>query len=158
MISAIAEWAERNSWRCELSAKSFAIAEHPVLRAYRITDEAYIGFLSAFSRLESGDGCEWFLFPDDFAENADPSAFAWNEFERISAEAALDERGAAEVREWWSRHLPIMMSVRGGYSFYALDTDSNHIVKGIEPEFEETWEAAESFSEFMEKFISGTLE
>lgn len=155
-LSAVIEWAEKNGWRSEPLTERRDIADHPILSKYRLPI-GYIGFLNGFSRLESGDEQSWFLFPDDFRDDADPSGFAWNEFERISAEAALDDCQAAEVREWWSRHLPILMSVRGGYSFYAIETDGGRVVQGAEPEFEEAWEVAECFEDFLEKIVSGEI-
>ncbi len=157
-LNAIVEWAENNGWRSELSVKCFNIAEHPILSAYNGLDNEYIDFLNSFSRLESGDECSWFLFPDDFKENYDSNEFAWNEFQRISYESALSDIEALAVKNWWLRHLPILLSVRGGYSFYAIDIDSQHVVYGSEPEFEETSVAAECFEDFLKKIISGKID
>ncbi len=157
LTAKLASELEKKGWRIEPSAKSFNIAEHTILSRYPGLDIEYIGFLSSFSRLESGDECSWFLFPDDFKENADPNGFAWNEFEQISAEAALSDSEVAAVKEWWSCHLPVLLSVRGGYSFYAIDIGSRRVVYGTEPEFEETSVAAESFEDFLKKIISGKI-
>lgn len=136
--------------------KDVPAKKHPILSKYDIPAELW-EFWSSFSRLESADECTWFLFPDDYKEVTDPNEFAWNEFERISLEAALDDTGAAAVREWWSRHLPILMSVKGGYSFYAVDTVTKKIVHGFEPEFEEVTTAAESFTDLLDKIIKGEI-
>lgn len=158
-LSLFGEWAEKNGWRSEPPSRNFSVSEHPVLSRYQGLGEIaqYIAFLNSFSRLESKDECVWFLFPDDFKTENDTNEFAWNEFERISAEASFDDREAASVREWWSRHLPILLSVRNGYSFYAIDIDTQNIVYGFEPEFEETSIAANSFEEFLKKIISGEI-
>lgn len=157
LTAGLASELEKKGWRIEPSAKSFNIAKHPILSRYPRLDTEYIGFLNSFSRLESGDECSWFLFPDDFKDTADSNGFAWNEFERISVEAALSDSEAAAVKEWWTRHLPILLSVRGGYSFYAIDIDSRRVVYGAKPEFEETSVAAECFEDFLKKIISGKI-
>lgn len=149
------DWVEKHGWKSQ-PPKGALLAEHPILSKYALPAEL-LEFWGGFSRLESADECTWFLFPDDYKDGTDPNEFAWNEFERISLEAALDDDGAAAVREWWSRHLPILMSVKGGYSFYAIDISTEKIVRGFEPEFEEVSTAAESFADFLDKIIKGEI-
>ena len=61
---------------------------------------------------------------------------------------------------WWGEKLPIVMSVDGGYSFYAIDLSNNKgtIVKGYEPEFEEVEEVASSIEEFFELIMLNKIE
>lgn len=69
----------------------------------------------------------------------------------ISLEAAQnDSEWKTEIISWWDRYLPIVMSVQGGYSFYAIDLSDKkgRIVKGHEPEFEEVKKVADTLSDF----------
>ena len=49
--------------------------------------------------------------------------------------------------------------MRDGYSFFAIDleNDCGNIVKGEEPEFEETEIVASSFYEFLDMLINGEM-
>ncbi len=48
--------------------------------------------------------------------------------------------------------MPAVLSVRSGYEYYAIDTDSPYgaVVYGCEPEFEEAKKVSDSFIEFLE--------
>lgn len=52
--------------------------------------------------------------------------FKWYEFELISLEdAENDKKWKEEIASWRDKHLPIVMSVDEGYSFYAIDLTDN---------------------------------
>lgn len=114
----------------------------------------YLGFLSQFHSLSSEDESRWFLSLEDFAGVSD-SAFAWNEFERISVDAAIDEQEAEEIRAFWQEYLPIAMSVAGDYQFIALSRRSGAVVHGVEPEFENVTTLAPSLESLMHDMIEG---
>ena len=62
------------------------------------------------------------------------------------------------MREFWSNHLPFMMSVKGGYSYVAIVLNAENkgqIVAGAEPEYEDTVVLADSLDGFFDKYISG---
>lgn len=99
---------------------------------------------SSFSRLSSPDDTTWFLSLGDYAEPSD-DAFAWNEFETMSRDAATGPEEEAAITEFWRRHCPILLSVRGPYSYLAI-RDDGVIVHGTEPEFEDTTEVAVDLS------------
>ncbi len=99
-----------------------------------------------------GDEKLWLLTSLDFRGQSG-YAFAWNEWERLSIESAQDDaEWIANIRAFWDDHLPIALSVDGGYEYYALRSDHT-IVCGREPEFEETADFAHSFAEFLEKLV-----
>ncbi len=82
------------------------------------------------------------------------------EFEELSLEVAEgDDEWKEEIKRWWDKKLPIIISVRDGYSFFAIDleNDCGNIVKGEEPEFEETEIVASSFYEFLDMLINGEM-
>lgn len=100
-----------------------------------------------YQEVVSADETSWFLCCDDYNGTSE-SAFKWNEFENLSLEAAGDDsEWKEEIRQWWDKRLPIIISVREGYSFYAIDLEGGNgrIVRGEEPEFEEAEVVADSF-------------
>ena len=79
----------------------------------------------------------------------------------MSLEAAQgDDEWKGEIEAWWKHKLPIIMSVKNGYSFYAIDLDSetSAIIKGEEPEFEEAEIVAKDFYEFLNMLMSSKIE
>ena len=86
-------------------------------------------------------------------------AFKWNEFEELSLEVADDEEWKKDIKQWWDKKVPIIMSVKDGYTFFAIDLENNsgEIVRGEEPEFEEVEVVANSFFEFLDMVIKGEL-
>ena len=56
--------------------------------------------------------------------------------------------------------VPIVMSVDGGYSFYAIDliNEIGAIIRGYEPEFEEVEKAGNNLEEFFELIMSNSIE
>ena len=102
----------------------------------------------------------WFICEDEFNNSSDTD-FKWNEYELLSLEAAMgDDSWKSEITAWWDRHLPIVMSVDDGYSFYAIDltNDKGAIVHGCEPEFEEVEKVANTLEQFFELIMSNSLE
>lgn len=93
----------------------------------------------------------WFICENEFNNRSD-IAFKWNEYELLSLEAAMDDDSwRAEITTWWNNYMPIVMSVDGGYSFYAIDVtnDKGAIVRGYEPEFEEVEKVSNTLEEFL---------
>lgn len=105
-------------------------------------------WVSSFSSLVSPDEMVWFLSAQDYAGKSD-GAFAWNEMELISRDAAMTHEQEISVRQFWSHHLPVLLSVRDGYSYVAVRADGV-VVYGEEPEFEEVEVVAPSFASFLD--------
>ncbi|MHC4830940.1 MAG: hypothetical protein ACYTFT_11410 [Planctomycetota bacterium] len=98
--------------------------------------------------LAAPDQKSWILTRLDYSGGGD-SAFSWDEIERQSLAATGSDPGwASEVREFWDNHIPIALSVRDGYAYLAIARDGS-IVRGEEPEFEETTHIAESYEQFL---------
>lgn len=117
--------------------------------------ETLVAWMSSFSELSSPDDAVWFLGRGDY--RARPGeGFAWNAFEMISLKAADTHQEAAEVADFWSAHCPILLSVRGQYSYLAVRTDGA-IVHGEEPEFEEATVVAPSFEDLLDSIARGTV-
>jgi hypothetical protein len=54
------------------------------------------------------------------------------------------------IEEFWDHHLPLLMSLKSGYAYLAVEKDSLSIVGGVEPEWEETEVIARSLLELLE--------
>jgi hypothetical protein len=104
----------------------------------------------------TADERAWFVTEAEFAGRA-ASAFAWDAFERMSQTAALgDPAKLAAVKTFWTAHFPIMLSVKSGYAYFALERESMNVVVGEEPEFEEISVIAKTFDEFLGMLIEGS--
>ena len=63
----------------------------------------------------------------------------------------------SDIKSFWDKHLPILMSVKNGYSYVAIgigEFNNGKIFYGTEPEYEDVAIIANSFYEFKEKYIS----
>lgn len=117
--------------------------QRPVPRSLLGFPAAFGAWTVAFSRLANADDTVWFLSVEDYRGTAD-SAFAWNEFEKLSLDAAVDPEQTAAVAAFWAGHLPVLLSVGGDYEYLAIRSDGR-IVHGGGPEFEETSVVADDF-------------
>jgi hypothetical protein len=115
-------------------------------------------FLGSLSSCENDTQTAWFLCEGDYAGTSG-AAFKWDEWERMSLEAAADDSRLADaVRGFWDEHLPFLLSVRDGYAYFAVRTAGEgfgRVVAGREPEFEETSEVARTFEEFLSLLAEG---
>lgn len=111
-------------------------AEGAVPSALQTAPDTVIRWVSSFSLLSNADETEWFLSRHDYSNVAD-DAFAWNECEQLSVQAAVTDDEVVAVSLFWKRHLPLLLSVRNGYEYLAV-RDDGAVVHGSEPEFEET--------------------
>lgn len=117
----------------------------------------WVEFFNSVSTCVSPDETAWFLCMDDFNRQGD-DVFRWNEFELLSLQAAMDENDTEwqnTIKKFWDNHLPVCLSVKGGYEYYAIRISDGFIVRGHEPEFEETRDVASSFGKFMEMICAG---
>ena len=91
-------------------------------------------FVSIVKSMIRDDERAWFLCSEDYDMQGD-KAWQWNEWELLSLEAA--ENDAAwkdEIRKFWDGHLPVFLSLEGGYAYYAISIKEGSIVYGSEPE------------------------
>lgn len=150
-IRAFMAWAKEKGWDITSKSGPMLHLNSSMTSRYKELPMDYLAFLHEVERYVSPDEQTWFICEADFNGPLE-SAFKWNEFEMLSLEAAAgDSAWQSEITAWWEHHLPIVMSVKDGYSFYAIDltTDSGAIVRGFEPEFEEVDHIADSFGEFL---------
>src|SRR4051812_43261167 len=77
-------------------------------------------FFSELGHACRGDEKFWLLTALDYRGESD-SAFAWNEWEVQSIEAARgDVDWINQIHKFWDNHLPIALSVSDDYAYMAL--------------------------------------
>ena len=92
----------------------------------------------------------WLLGLPDFMGSS-AAAFKWNEWERMSLDAAEESAELiAPVKQFWDWHFPVAHSVKSGYAYFAIQKEDLSIVCGEEPEFEEPTFVASSLLELLE--------
>ncbi|MBD7911525.1 SMI1/KNR4 family protein [Clostridium cibarium] len=144
------KWAKDNNWNVIDKTEYSLMLEDKILSRYKEIPTEYLEFLKMVKQLISPSEKTRFICENEYNNKSD-IAFRWDEFEALSLEVAKDdEEWKMEITSWWNKHLPIVMSVNGGYSFYAIDlyNDKGSIVKGYEPEFEEVEKVANNIEEF----------
>lgn len=145
-------WAKRNNWSIIEKKEKNLCLETDIISRYKVIPSEYVELLKRIKQMIAPNEKAWFICEDEYNDKSE-IVFKWNEFELISLEAVKDDdEWKSEIISWWNEKLPIFLSVNDGYSFYAIDLSNNKgsIVKGYEPEFEETEEVASSFEEFLE--------
>ncbi len=148
--------AAQCGWKATLLAERKNLPAALIDR-YSCIPQEYIDFICSVEEFISADETSWLITCDGFAEE-NPEKWRYNEFELMSLDAAADdEEWRADIIAFWDVHLPVMLCVGGGYSYYAISLDDGCIVHGYEPEFEEIEIVADSFAEFMEKLLEGEL-
>lgn len=85
------------------------------------------------------------------------SAFAWNQWELDSLEAAEgDDDWIGSITAFWDDHCPLYISVDGRYAYLAIRRADGRIVGGSEPEYEETEPVADSLPEMLDRLVEPT--
>jgi hypothetical protein len=153
-------WAKDNGWNIIGKCDYQLYLDDGILARYKEIPNSYLEFLKVVKQCITPSEKTWFICEDEYNNNSD-IAFKWNEFEVLSLEVAEDdEEWKSDITMWWDKHLPIVMSVSDGYSFYAIDlsNDKGAIVQGYEPEFEEVEKIANNLEEFFQLIMSNTIQ
>ena len=141
-------------WRVEQVATTTPLPPHVVAR-YEWLPVNTRHFFEGLAEASSPDQKAWLLSASDFIGSS-ASAYAWNEWEVQSLAAAIgDQKWMERIRGFWSQHFPILMSVKSGYAFLAIERQSLGVVVGEEPEFEETSPLAGSIDECLQLMAAG---
>jgi hypothetical protein len=153
MLSEFILWLKSNNWT--VIEYDQRIGENLVNQIFptSFSDSDYFTeFVCRVKRCVNESGTVWFNCYDEFSENSD-IAFKWNEFELLSLESSEDDELLKQtIYKFWRCNLPIIMSVKNGYEYYAIRNDGM-VVSGVEPEFEETRQISESFEKFTEMLV-----
>ncbi|MDE5556689.1 MAG: hypothetical protein K2J32_03175 [Ruminococcus sp.] len=142
-----------DGWTFEPQYRNVDLSEYPILS--KCSDNAFCMFLNYVKKAETADSSAWFLCASDYENINDTDGFSWNEFEKISLASAESDDEKENIKKWWEHHLPVAMSVKGEYTFLAIDIDTGNIVQGYEPDFEDTETVAGNFEELIKMIISG---
>lgn len=158
MIENLINYLKENGWYITSNDSFVDVSNNDVLKHFENLSPLFIKLMANYKKIISKDETVWFLCLDDYNDSSE-SAFKWNEFELLSLEAtAGDEQWEKEIREWWADKLPIILSVGGEYSYYAIDAGKDGaIIYGYEPEFEEEDVVADNFEDFINKLINGVI-
>lgn len=159
VINCVYDTLSKNRWTISRQNVSPYRLPECISGRYNSPPAEWVEFLNSISVCVNPDEIAWFLCTNDFNEQGD-DAFRWNEFELMSLQAAIDdsdEEWQSAIVKFWDNHLPIYLSVAGGYEYYAIRMSDGVIVHGAEPEFEETTDAAPSFAKFMEMICAGDI-
>ena len=157
MIEKFLMYMEECGWKIEMKEKREDLPE-TVKSRYKHVPEIWSELITTVQSMISSDETTWFLCKDDYDPQKD-KAFQWNEWELLSLEGIEnDAEWESEIKEFWNQHLPMILSVKDGYSYYAISMENGSIVKGSEPEFEECEWVADSFEDFMKKIMNRELQ
>ena len=156
LLESLTKSLTEQGWKVEMQENNQIPAE--IAQRYDSLPTDYIYFLRNMKACVNSAETVWMLCPDDFAPQGE-NGFDWNEFEKMSLDAAEgDSSWIAEIKSFWNDHLPICLSLKDGYSYYALCLKDGTIVTGEEPEFEETTQVAPSFRDFLQMLCNGELD
>jgi hypothetical protein len=136
-------------WIVELRAEFAPLPSHITMRYPWVTDEleTALGWMQLVQR---PDEQVWLLASTDYDETSG-SAFAWNEMELQSLEAAKgDVSWCSEIKQFWDGCMPIALSVAAEYAYYAVRPDGM-VVHGREPEYEDARVFSSTFPEFLQR-------
>lgn len=114
-------------------------------------------FLGTFRLAANATETMWLLNSSEYS-GAGLSAYRWNEWEHLEAEALKDEGDLPGlVHAFWDLHLPIANSVKSGYAYFAIRQSDLAVVVGEEPEFQEVTQVAASYSQFLRALAASPL-
>ncbi|MED1946761.1 MULTISPECIES: SMI1/KNR4 family protein [Brevibacillus] len=152
-------WAEEKGWEVKKRIDRELTLTNEIANRYPVIPEQFDQFLKRVDTCVAADEKSWFLCVNDYNREVE-LAFSWDEFKKISLESACDDDSwKQEITKFWDRYLPIALSVRNGYTYYAIDLGSEFgsIVCGSEPEFEEAEQIASSFNQFLDKIMKNSV-
>jgi hypothetical protein len=141
------------SWDVRLHTDRMPCPENVLLR-YDWLPKDIVAFLEETKAAVSPDNKSWFNTSTDLSGQSGV-AFLWNQWEFDSLAAADNyPKLQLTIRAFWDQHFPIMISVKNGYAYFAIQRDDLAIVCGEEPEYEEASTIAASFADFLNDLSS----
>jgi hypothetical protein len=141
-------------WKIVAAAERRPLPE-AVLRRYPWIPNEVRALIESLEAAVDPTDTIWILTSAEFAGTTS-SAFAWNAWELMSLEAAgSDKQWVDEISSFWDEHFPLVLGVKGGYSYFAVERDSLQILQGNEPGFEEATPVADSLEEFLALLAAG---
>lgn len=148
----------QKGWSVMLARQRRGLPE-PLRQRYSWLAPEVVEFVVGLEEAVSPSRQAWLLGIRDFS-GLNTSAFGWNAWEAMSLDAAGDDEGEiAMVTSFWHDHFPFLMSVKDGYSYFALRRPGLQVVVGDEPEFEASARpVGYSLSTFLERLSAPSHE
>lgn len=151
MLKAFLNYMKQQGWNVELNESRKNHLPKEITERYPNPPQQWLDFISTVKSTINRDNTTQFLCKDDY-DIQDKDAFQWNEYELISLDSAEGHtKWENEIKEFWNNRLPIIMSVKCGYSYYVISMKNGSIVQGNKPEFEKCEVVADSFLELPNK-------
>ncbi|MDE6404037.1 MAG: hypothetical protein K2M20_00115 [Lachnospiraceae bacterium] len=158
MLHTFLNYMKENGWTLEIYENQNNDLSSTITDRYKNIPKQWSEFVETVKCMMNSDETVWFLCANDFNPQSE-GAFQWNEWEKISLASAVgDKEWEYKIKTFWDNHLPIIMSVKGCYSYYAISMKDGSVVRGAEPEFDECEIVTTSFAEFIEKIAKGELQ
>jgi hypothetical protein len=127
---------EQVGWKAERLAEPCSLPAE-ILERYPTMPAEYRDFVETTGFVVGPGETSWLVTGSIFNATA-PCVWPWNAWELQSLEAAGDHQNLVkEIRSFWDQHLPIVMSTKSCYAYFALDLESHRIVQGEEPIYED---------------------
>lgn len=141
----------RRGWEVRETDGSRALLPAELCVRYGDVPPAMRMLLGAVDRCARADGQAWFITGADYHGVSD-TAFAWNEVEVMSRDAADgDAAGQLVVSRFWDAHIPFMLATHSDYDYLAVRVADGAVVHGYAPEWEEAALVAPNFDAFLER-------
>jgi hypothetical protein len=139
---------EQAGWQIIRSEKRLTLPLN-IQSRYDWVPSSHRGLIEEVELAHSPDDAAWLVTAADLAGTSG-TTFRWNEWEKQSLRAAReDESWRRHITQFWDAHFPVIMTLRSGYAYFALERVSLNIVYGCEPEFEAVISIASSTPELL---------
>jgi len=152
------QWCKDHNWITKRNDKASTFPDGITQRYPMATRSDYCKFIAFFQECYACDEQSWFLCEHEYRKDASGTEFGWNVMELMGLEATVDDdEEQKRIHSWWDAHIPILLSVRDGYSHFSISLQEStfgQIVEGYEPIFEDVVHAADSLNEFLSKIMS----
>lgn len=135
-------------WDVQLQTRPLPAPDEIRYRYKWLPNEVW-GFIEETSAAVSPDGKAWIVTSADMA-SSNTEGFAWNQWELDTLAAAADDaRWASSIRSFWDAHFPLILSVKSGYAYFAIEQHGLSVVHGEEPEYDQISQISSSIVEFL---------
>lgn len=138
---------KRSGWLVTLTNDTYNEDEFPDI--FKKCPNIVKDFIYCMDECANKSDDVWWLTPKVYLGVDEEAAFKWNEFETMSLESTDDQ---SLVVEYWRNVMPIMQSVKDGYSYIGIvidGADAGAIIMAREPFFEEYDIIADDFESFL---------
>jgi hypothetical protein len=157
-IESFIKWAESRNCKIikNIEKQDIELPDYIKIRYLNIPVE-FLEFIKTINSCICDDEKTWFICLKEYNKTSD-FAFSWDEIEQMSFIEGEEEFND-DIRKFWDNYLPIVLSVKNGYTYYAIDTRKNigTIISGNDPEFEEYELIAQSFFEFLDMIMENKI-